>query len=95
MESSLCNKLGVGKHKAMARIVIAHMEVHFRQDLLIFVLEYPTLQDEYKQVLSEVNFHMSYHNARHGFVLTNAEFSSRRLTATSSALVSTKPWRAL
>ena len=31
-------------------------------------------QTGYKQVLSQVNFYMEQHDARYGFVLTNAEF---------------------
>ena len=58
--------------------------------------EDPTLQDEYKQVLSEVNFHMSYHNARHGFVLTNAELVAvKRLDENGRLAVSRSiPWGA-
>ncbi|KAJ6178154.1 hypothetical protein N7519_008615 [Penicillium mononematosum] len=58
--------------------------------------EDPTLQDEYKQVLSEVNCHMSYHNARHGFILTNAELVVvRRLDENGRLAVSRSiPWGA-
>jgi len=33
----------------------------------------PTFQEEYREVLSEVNFYMGQNNVRYGFVLTNTE----------------------
>lgn len=41
-------------------------------------------RNQYKQVLSQVKFYMHQHNARHGFILTNAELVAvKRLDETT------------
>lgn len=54
------------------------------------------LQYQYKQVLSQVNFYMGLHNARHGFLLTNTELVAvKRLDKNGRLAVSSSiPWRA-
>ena len=54
------------------------------------------LQKEYKQVLSQVNWYMSQHHARYGFVLTNAELVAvKRLDTNGRIAVSASiPWTA-
>ncbi|RAL14145.1 uncharacterized protein BO97DRAFT_21539 [Aspergillus homomorphus CBS 101889] len=46
----------------------------------------PSDQRQYKQVLSQVNYHMDQHNARHGFVLTNAELVAVKRLDTNGRL---------
>ncbi|CAG8909803.1 unnamed protein product [Penicillium egyptiacum] len=59
-------------------------------------LERSTLRDEYNQVSSQVNFYMSQHNARHGFMLTNTELvAAKRLDGNGRLAVSRSiPWTA-
>ncbi|PWY74452.1 hypothetical protein BO70DRAFT_364426 [Aspergillus heteromorphus CBS 117.55] len=56
----------------------------------------PAVQDQYKQVLSQVKFYMDQHNARHGFVLTNTELVAvKRLDRNGRLAVSVAiPWTA-
>lgn len=53
------------------------------------------IQDEYKQVLSQVNFYMDQHGARYGFVLTNTEFVAvKRLDGKGRLAVANPiPWK--
>ncbi|KAL4936943.1 hypothetical protein BDV06DRAFT_216270 [Aspergillus oleicola] len=54
------------------------------------------LQNEYKQVLSQVNWYMGQHHARYGFVLTNNELMAvKRLDTNGRLAVSASiPWTA-
>ncbi|OJZ90500.1 hypothetical protein ASPFODRAFT_424390 [Aspergillus luchuensis CBS 106.47] len=54
----------------------------------------PILHREYKQGLSQVNFYMDQHTARHGFILTNTELIAvKRLDRNGRLAVSTAiPW---
>ncbi|KAJ5569498.1 uncharacterized protein N7459_008928 [Penicillium hispanicum] len=56
----------------------------------------PFAREQYADVLSEVNFHIGQHNARHGFVITNAELVAvKRLDANGRLAVSASiPWTA-
>ncbi|KAA8643770.1 hypothetical protein EYZ11_008214 [Aspergillus tanneri] len=51
-------------------------------------------QNEYKQVLSQVNFYMDQHKARYGFILSNVEFVAvKRLDTNGRLAVATPiPW---
>ncbi|KAI2834845.1 hypothetical protein CAN33_0055040 [Aspergillus niger] len=51
-------------------------------------------QREYKQVLAQVNFYMEQHNARHGFILSDAELVAvKRLDGNGRLAVATSiPW---
>lgn len=53
-------------------------------------------EEQYRKVLSRVNFHMGLHNARHGFVLTNTELVAvKRLDKNGRLAVSSSiPWKA-
>ncbi|GKZ22985.1 hypothetical protein AbraIFM66951_001215 [Aspergillus brasiliensis] len=54
------------------------------------------LHGEYKQALSQVNFYMNQHTARHGFILTNTELVAvKQLDRSGRLAVSTAiPWTA-
>ncbi|EDP49851.1 hypothetical protein KXW98_007105 [Aspergillus fumigatus] len=51
-------------------------------------------QNEYKQVLSQVNFYMKQHGARYGYILTNTEFVAvKRLNSNGRLAVANPiPW---
>ncbi|PYH96883.1 hypothetical protein BO71DRAFT_417476 [Aspergillus ellipticus CBS 707.79] len=51
-------------------------------------------QREYKQVLAQLNFYMEQHNARHGFILSDAELVAvKRLDGNGRLAVATSiPW---
>ncbi|GKZ38566.1 hypothetical protein AbraIFM66950_010849 [Aspergillus brasiliensis] len=53
-------------------------------------------QEQYKQVLAQVNFYMGQHKARHGFVLTNTELVAIKRIDTNGRLAvsSAIPWTA-
>lgn len=53
-------------------------------------------EEQYRQVLSKVNFYMGLYNARHGFVLTNTELVAvKRLDKNGRLAVSSSiPWKA-
>ncbi|KAL3468844.1 hypothetical protein BJX99DRAFT_268972 [Aspergillus californicus] len=58
--------------------------------------ENPYSQEQYKLVLSQVNFYMSQHKARHGFVLTNTELVAVKRLDTNGRLAVAEaiPWTA-
>lgn len=70
------------------------LKVSWKWDTSMRTSRAETDQDEYKQVLSQVNFYMGQHGARYGFVLTDKEFVAvKRLNANGRlAVAAAIPW---